>query len=104
MSAATLWWIVATVLTGAELLTGTLYLLVLATGAVAAAVAAHLGLGPSTQMVLAAIVGIVNVVAWHVWRIKKRPSHPADFAHNATKNRLERIECLRQQLNPRPPG
>ena len=89
MSAATLWWIVATVLTGAELLTGTLYLLVLATGAVAAAVAAHLGLGPSTQMVLAAIVGIVNVVAWHVWRIKKRPSHPADFAHNATKNRLD---------------
>ena len=42
MSAATLWWIVATVLAGAELLTGTLYLLVLATGAVAAAVAAHL--------------------------------------------------------------
>ena len=29
MSAATLWWIVATVLTGAELLTGTLYLLIL---------------------------------------------------------------------------
>ena len=71
------------------MLTAPLYLLVLATGAVAAAVAAHLGLGPSTQMVLAAIVGIVNVVGWHVWRIKKRPSHPADFAHNATKNRLD---------------
>ena len=94
MSAATLWWIVATVLAGAELLTGTLYLLVLATGAVAAAVAAHLGLGPSTQMVLAAVVGIANVVAWHIWRIKKRPSHPADFVHNATRNRLDIGEAV----------
>ena len=89
MSAATLWWIVATVLAGAELLTGTLYLLVIATGAVAAAIAAHLGLGLGAQIILAAVVGIVNVVAWHLWRTKKRPSHPADFAHNATRNRLD---------------
>lgn len=89
MSTATLWWIAAIVLAGAELLTGTLYLLVIATGAVAAAIAAHLGLGLGAQIILAAVVGIVNVVAWHIWRTKKRPSHPADFAHNATRNRLD---------------
>ena len=45
-------------------------------------------------MVLAAVVGIANVVAWHIWRTKKRPSHPADFVHNATRNRLDIGEAV----------
>ena len=65
---ATWWWIVSGVLIAVELSTGTFYLLMLAAGTVAAALAAHWGLGPSAQMITAAIVGGGAVVIWHVWR------------------------------------
>lgn len=56
-SAPTLWWILAGLLVAVELATGTFYLLMLATGAVAGALAAHAGLPPSAEIVAAAIVG-----------------------------------------------
>ena len=43
MSEPTLWWLVTGAIVVAELLTGTFYLLMLGLGAVAAALAAHLG-------------------------------------------------------------
>ena len=42
--ASTVWWLITGGLVAAELATGTFYLLMLALGAAAAAVAAHLGL------------------------------------------------------------
>jgi membrane protein implicated in regulation of membrane protease activity len=69
------WWLAAGVLVAAELATGSFYLLMLAVGAVAAAVAAHLGLSPTAQMLAAAIVGGAAVAAWHRHR-GRRPVAP----------------------------
>ena len=77
----TLWWIVAGVLVAVELATGTFYLLMLAIGAAAAALAAHAGLGFNAQLLTAAGVGGGAVAAWHA----KRRSQPA--AAPASRNR-----------------
>ena len=74
---ATVWWIAAGVLIAAELATGTFYLLMLAVGAAAGAVAAHLGLPPTGQMLMAAAVGGAAVVAWHRRRSKAPKAAPA---------------------------
>ncbi|HNJ45700.1 MAG TPA: NfeD family protein, partial [Ottowia sp.] len=51
MADSTVWWIAAGLLVAAELLTGTFYLLMLAIGAAAGALAAHAGLSLSAQLV-----------------------------------------------------
>lgn len=71
-SAATPWWIATGVLIAAELATGSFYLLMLALGLVAAALAAHLGLAFSGQLVAAALVGGGAIVAWHLRRQRQR--------------------------------
>lgn len=73
----TAWWIAAGVLILAELASGTFYLLMLAVGAVAGALAAHLGLSPTGQLLAAAAVGGAAVVAWHRRRSKAPQSAPA---------------------------
>ena len=75
MSEPTIWWLVAGGMVAVELLTGTFYLLMLATGAVAAALAAHLELSISTQLVIAALVGGGAVAAWH-WKRGRRHQEP----------------------------
>lgn len=73
----TLWWIAAGVLIAAELATGTFYLLMLAVGAAAGALAAHLGLSPTGQMLTAALVGGAAIVAWHSRRSRAPQAAPA---------------------------
>jgi membrane protein implicated in regulation of membrane protease activity len=80
-SLATVWWVVTGVLVAVELATGSFYLLMLALGAAAAAIAAHLGLGVNAQLVIAAVVGAGAVAAWHL----KRRREPAGKA--AAENR-----------------
>ena len=72
LSSATFWWVAAGVAVAAELATGTFYLLMIALGLAAAAIAAHLGLSSSLQIVCAAVVGAVATALWHF----KRASHP----------------------------
>jgi membrane protein implicated in regulation of membrane protease activity len=69
MTADTTWWVIAGALLAAELLTGTFFLLMLAMGAVAAALAAVAGCSPSWQMGLAATVGGAAALAWY-WRLR----------------------------------
>ncbi|MDH4415830.1 hypothetical protein DBR12_19675 [Acidovorax sp. HMWF029] len=76
MEASTIWWLAAGAVVVAELLTGTFYLLMVALGLVAAALAAHMGLPPALQVVSAAIVGGGAVVACHQIR-KRRPGDPS---------------------------
>ena len=66
--ASTLWWLAAGLLVGAELLTGTFYLLMLAVGVAAGGVAAWLGLSLGAQLTVGALVGGGAVAGWHVWR------------------------------------
>ena len=82
--ASTLWWVLAGALVIAELLTGTFYLLMLALGSVAAAIAAHAGVGSSGQFVAAALVGGGATAVWHLKRA--RAPHSAPAASNADMN------------------
>lgn len=71
MDASTVWWIVTAGLVIAEMLTGTIYLLAIASGAIAGALAAHAGLGLTAQIAMAAIVGALATVAWHFSKARK---------------------------------
>jgi len=79
MADSTLWWLAAGILVAAELTTGTVYLLMLAGGLAAGAVAAHAGLAATAQVLIAALVGGGAVLAWHFWR----PRPPASQDANA---------------------
>ncbi|RRS05459.1 NfeD family protein [Aquabacterium soli] len=74
MEDSTLWWLVAGLLVAAELVTGTFYLLMLALGAAAGAVGAHLGLALAPQIALAGVVGGGASALWHLFR-RKRQGH-----------------------------
>jgi membrane protein implicated in regulation of membrane protease activity len=79
MEESTIWWLVAGALVVAELLTGTFYLLMVAVGVVAGAIAAHLDLSLPLQIVAAALVGVGLVVGLHQIR-KRRPGDPSPRA------------------------
>ena len=76
MAESTIWWVMAGITVAGELMTGTFYLLMLAIGLAAAALAAHLGLPTAAQIVMAALVGGGAVVAWYFIK-KKRPGDPS---------------------------
>src|SRR5688500_16392511 len=57
MAEPTVWWLLAGAAVAVELATGTFYLLMLALGMAAAAIAAHLGASIPLQLVTAAVVG-----------------------------------------------
>lgn len=77
MAESTVWWVLAGVAVGAEMLTGTIYLLMIAVGLAAGALAAHAGLGLSAQLVIAGAVGTGASVAWHYLRGRSDAGGPA---------------------------
>ena len=83
-SNATFWWVAAGVAVAVELASGTFYLLMIALGLAAAAVAAHLGVAASGQIVAAALVGGGATAAWH-WRRSREP-RAAPAAENRDVN------------------
>ena len=84
-SVATFWWVTAGVLVAAELATGTFYLLMIALGLVAAALAAHLGLSMTLQIATAAVVSGGATTLWHWRRTVSQPS-PEPVANNRDVN------------------
>jgi membrane protein implicated in regulation of membrane protease activity len=79
-SPATWWWIAAGTLVAAELVTGTFYLLMIALGCAAGALAAYTGLGLAGQI----IVGAAATALWHLQRAKQPAS--AAVEHNRDVN------------------
>jgi len=77
LSASTIWWLAAGAAVAAELTTGTFYLLMVALGLAAAAVAAHLGTTVGAQLVTAAVVGGGATALWHWKRARSPRSAPA---------------------------
>ncbi|XHS77334.1 NfeD family protein [Burkholderiaceae bacterium UC74_6] len=77
MSSATLWWIACGALVAAELATGTFYLLMLALGAAAAALAGWLGFDLPVQFIAAAVIGGGAVLLWHRKRSAQAGGLPA---------------------------
>ena len=75
MEESTIWWLMAGVTVAVELMTGTFYLLMLAIGTVAAALASLAGIALTGQFVSAAVVGGSAVVLWRL--VQQRQPMPA---------------------------
>lgn len=82
MDASTLWWLAAGAVVIAELLTGSFYLLMVAIGLVAGALAAHLGLGMTAQTVTAALIGSAAVTGWYLAKRRR----PGDLSARADRS------------------
>ncbi len=82
MAYSTWWWIITGALVALELVSGTFYLLMLSIGGVAGALAAHAGAPLTTQMVVAALVGGLAVVACYMVR-RRRPGDPSPRAERS---------------------
>jgi membrane protein implicated in regulation of membrane protease activity len=75
MTSALVWWTAAGLLVLVELFTGTFYLLMIALGLAAGALAAHWGTDVTVQLLAAAAVGSVCTLGWH-WRQRRHPAAP----------------------------
>jgi len=76
-STATFWWVAAGIAVAIELATGTFYLLMIALGLSAGALAAHAGLALSAQVIVAALIGGGATALWHWRRYQQPQSAPA---------------------------
>ena len=92
-SAATGWWIFTGVLVAAELATGTFYLLMLALGTGAAALAAHGGAGLGGQCLAASVFAAGAVLLWYRRRGQTRT--PAGADRNVNLDIGERVHVER---------
>lgn len=77
LQVSTFWWILAGITVAAELLTGTIYLLMVALGLAAGAVAAHLGWNIPAQIMVAAVVGVLCVLIGRRIRSARASGLPA---------------------------
>jgi membrane protein implicated in regulation of membrane protease activity len=68
MAAYWLWWILAAVLVGVELLTGTFYLLAVVVAFAVGGFAAWLGAPTEVQLLLAGVLSIAGTFVAHRWR------------------------------------
>jgi membrane protein implicated in regulation of membrane protease activity len=79
MANSTVWWLIAGGVIVVELLSGTVYLLLLAAGFAAAAISAHLGFGTVSQLIVAAVIGVGAVLAWYsIQRVRPAPPTEAN--------------------------
>lgn len=76
MNESTIWWLIAGSLVGIELMAGTFYLLMLAIGASAAAIAAHVQLSFTSQLIAGSVIGGLAVILWRIYSLQKLESHP----------------------------
>lgn len=76
MADSTWWWLLAGAMVALELFTGTFYLLMIAVGIAAAAIAAHAGLPGTWQFLAAAFVGSALVVFWY-FKKKRQDGDPS---------------------------
>ena len=70
------WWIAAAVLIGAELLTGTFYLLAVGLAVAIGGATAWAGYPLTTQFTVAGVAGVVLTALAHQWRRRKAQPPP----------------------------
>lgn len=92
MSESTIWWVLAGMMVAIELLTGTFYLIMVAIGFVAAALAAHAGAAPTLQLVVAAVFGGGSVIVWHYYKRGTPPEPPANANDNVNMDVGQHIQ------------
>ena len=95
MAQATWWWVAAGIAVAVELGTGTFYLLMIAVGLAAGALAAHAGAAEPLQFVVAAAVGGGAVAAWHLTQGRKahRPTTRSDPDVNPDIGELVHVDA-----------
>lgn len=86
MDSSTIWWILCGLLIAIELTVGTLYLLLIATGAALAAVLGYFELSFSIQIVAAALLSVISCGVLYAWR-KCQPSSAAELENSNTLDR-----------------
>jgi membrane protein implicated in regulation of membrane protease activity len=91
ISASTVWWVLAGIAVAVELSTGTFYLLLLACGMAAGALASHLGFGVPMQIVAAAAVGGGGTAYWRWRHVRAGPGTPAAENRNVNLDVGERV-------------
>lgn len=69
MNVQWIWWIAAALLIGAELVTGTFYLLAVGIAVALGGVAAWLGASLAVQFGIAGVLGVALTIAAHRWRL-----------------------------------
>jgi membrane protein implicated in regulation of membrane protease activity len=90
-SPTTVWWVLAGLVIAVELATGTFYLLMVALGLAAGAMAGHLGFGVPLQIVAAAVVGGGATAAWRWRRNQEAPGLPAASNRDVNLDVGERV-------------
>jgi membrane protein implicated in regulation of membrane protease activity len=73
-----MWWILATILVGAELVTGTFYLLAVGIAFAFGGIAAWLGAAVPMQLLTAGVLAVAGTMIAHRWR--KRGGEPPPLA------------------------
>ena len=76
MTAHWIWWIAATLLIGAELLTGTFYLLAIGIAVALGGAAAWLGASAEAQFAVAGVLGVALTIAAHRLRVGRATPPP----------------------------
>lgn len=84
MAAQWWWWILGVVLVGAELLSGTFYLLALGIAFLLGGIAAWLGAPVEAQLLVAGILAFIGTALAHRWRLRvgtPAPQPPLDVGN-----------------------
>lgn len=76
MSVYWIWWIAAAALIGAELVTGTFYLLAIGVAVGLGGFAAWLGASLPVQFAIAGVLGVALTITAHRWRLKHATPPP----------------------------
>ena len=76
MSTPIFWWSLAAMLVLLELVTGTVYLLMVAIGFAAGGIAAHFGVQDSSQLLIAGLVCGAATLGWHSLRTRRNEPAP----------------------------
>ena len=90
MQAYLLWWILAAVLVGVELTSGTFYLLVYGLAAAAAGLAAWLGAGMVSQLLTAGVIAALGTLTLRHW--KRNTDHPESAVQDMDIGQTVEIE------------
>ena len=99
MADSTVWWTAAGIAVAVELATGTFYLLMLALGFAAGALAAHSGAGAASQFLIAAAIGGGAVTALHLQRRRSPPAAAAQANADVNPDIGEMVEVEAWQPN-----
>jgi membrane protein implicated in regulation of membrane protease activity len=97
MADSTLWWLATGGLVAVELISGTFYLLMMALGLAAAALAAHAGLPLTWQWLVASIVGGGSVLVWHRYKRAQPSVSPAESNPDVNMDIGELVQVIEWQ-------